>query len=132
MSVISTLPLNVAETGPIFILTTAEKPLSPVLSNDWQPGIADLSTSGSFSSAQTLGRSAGKATSPVIVIAMNVSLRHKLDPISRVFEISTDLLAAFRKTRSTSRYRHAFILIMMMLSFQPDCYSKQRPSARFD
>src|ERR1700733_10804421 len=78
MSVSSTLPLNVAETGPIFILTTAVKPLSPIFSNDWQPGIADLSTSGSFSSAQTLGLSAGKVTSPVIVIAMNASLQNIL------------------------------------------------------
>src|SRR5882757_8803756 len=78
MSVSSTLPLKVAETGPIFILTTAEKPLSPVFSSDWHPGIADFSTSGSFSSSQTFGRSAGKVTSPVIVIAMNVSLRDEL------------------------------------------------------
>ena len=81
MSVSSTLPLNVAETGPIFILTTAAKPLSPVFSNDWQPGIADLSTSGSFSSAQTFGLSAGKVTSPVIVMAMNVSFRDNTRPI---------------------------------------------------
>src|SRR5262245_61588139 len=72
MSESSTLPLNVAETGPIFILTRAPKPFSPVFSNDWHPGIADLSISGSFSRAQTLGLSAGKVTSPVIVIAMNV------------------------------------------------------------
>ena len=72
MSESSTLPLNVAETGPIFILTTAAKPFSPVFSSDWHPGIADLSTSGSFNSSQTFGLSAGKVTSPVIVIAMNV------------------------------------------------------------
>src|SRR5580698_6592801 len=82
MSESSTLPLNVAETGPIFILTTAAKPFSPVFSNDWHPGIADLSTSGSFSSVQTFGLSAGRVTSPVIVIAMNVSfLRGQSDPL---------------------------------------------------
>jgi hypothetical protein len=70
--------LNVAETGPIFILTTAVKPLSPIFSNDWQPGIAALRTSGSFKSAQTFDLSAGKVTSPVIVIAMNVPF-HGLD-----------------------------------------------------
>ena len=70
MSESSTLPLKVAETGPILILTTAAKPLSPVFSSDWQPGMQALSTSGSLSIAQTFGRSAGSVTSPVIVIAM--------------------------------------------------------------
>ena len=79
MSVSSTLPLNVAETGPIFVLTTAAKPLSPVFSSDSQPGMADLRTSGSLSSAQTYGLSAGKDTSPVIVMAMNVSFPPELD-----------------------------------------------------
>src|ERR1700722_18135239 len=78
MSVSSTLPLNVAETGPIFIFTTAATPFSPAFSSDWHPGIADLSTSGSFNSSQTFGLSAGKVTSPVIVIAINVSLPGKL------------------------------------------------------
>src|ERR1700693_2335626 len=72
MSESSTLPLKVAETGPIFSLTTAAKPFSPVFSNDWHPGIAALRVSGSFRSAHTFGLSAGKVTSPVIVIAMNV------------------------------------------------------------
>src|ERR1700733_3694300 len=77
MSESSTLPLNVAETGPIFVLTTAANPFSPVFSNDWHPGIADLSVSGSLSSAQTFGLPAGKVTSPVIVMAMNVPFRGK-------------------------------------------------------
>src|SRR5580693_2023019 len=87
MSESSTLPLNVAETGPIFILTTAAKPFSPVFSNDWHPGIADLSVSGSFSSAHTLGLSAGKVTSPVIVIAINVPFQDNWAD-RREFEIS--------------------------------------------
>ena len=72
MSESSTLPLKVAETGPILVLTTAAKPLSPVLSSDWQPGMQALRTSGSLSSAQTFGRPAGSVASPVIVIAMDV------------------------------------------------------------
>src|SRR5271154_3995932 len=72
MSESSTLPLNVAETGPILVLTTAAKPVSPDFSSDSQPGMEDLSTSGSLSSAQTFGLPAGKVTSPVIVMAINV------------------------------------------------------------
>src|SRR5208282_4920845 len=74
MSESSTLPLKVAETGPIFVLTTAAKPLSPALSRDSQPGIQALSTSGSLSNAQTFGLSAGSVASPVIVMAMGGSL----------------------------------------------------------
>src|SRR5271165_4669165 len=74
MSESSTLPLKVAETGPIFVLTTAAKPLSPALSRDSHPGIQALSTSGSLSSAQTFGLSAGSVASPVIVMAMGGSL----------------------------------------------------------
>src|ERR1700733_5457746 len=108
MSVSSTLPLNVAETGPIFILTTAVKPLSPIFSNDWQPGIADLSTSGSFSSAQTFALSAGKVTSPVIVIAMNVPFpENSADPCA--LEISGGASPAFRNAREISRRRRALI-----------------------
>src|ERR1700722_833789 len=129
MSVSSTLPLNVAETGPIFILTTAVKPLSPIFSNDWQPGIADLSTSGSFNSAHTFGLSAGKVTSPVIVMAMNVSLADKTWPISGVFEISDDVLAAFRNARGISRRPPRFHSYNDNAEFQQDCYSKQRPGA---
>ena len=42
---------------------------------EWQ----DLRTSGSFSSVQTFGLSAGNVTSPVIVMAMNVSFLRGLD-----------------------------------------------------
>src|SRR5271166_6216590 len=73
MSESSTLPLKVAETGPIFVLTTAAKPLSPALSSDSQPGIQALSTSGSLSNAQTFGLLAGSVASPVIVMAIDVS-----------------------------------------------------------
>ena len=72
------MPLKVAPTGPILTLTTAAKNVSLVFSSDWQPGIARLQTSGSLSIAQTLARSAGKVTSPVIVIAMNVLLSLEL------------------------------------------------------
>src|SRR5271166_3297675 len=72
MSESSTFPLKVALTGPIFILATAAKPLSPVFSNDSQPGIQALRTTGSLSSAHTFGRAAGRVASPVIVIGMNV------------------------------------------------------------
>src|SRR5271168_869867 len=76
----STLPLKVVDTGPILVLTTAAKPLSPVLSSDSQPGMQALSTSGSLSSAQTFGRLAGKVTSPVIVMAIDVSFLCGLEP----------------------------------------------------
>src|ERR1700693_3071736 len=107
MSVSSTLPLKVAETGPIFILTTAEKPLSPVFSNDWQPGIADLSTSGSFNSSQTFGLSAGKVTSPVIVMAMNVSLR---DKISRSPPSSRSAVMYWQHFATGEKYQDAAVL----------------------
>src|SRR5271165_2081730 len=69
----STLPLKVAETGPILTLATAAKPFSPALSRDWQPGMQLFRTSGSLSNAQTLDRGAGRVASPVIVIAIPVS-----------------------------------------------------------
>src|ERR1700722_19514907 len=129
MSVSSTLPLNVAETGPIFIFTTAVKPLSPIFSSDWQPGIAALSTSGSFRSSQTFGLSAGKVTSPVIVMAMNVSLADKTWPISRAFEISGNVVTAFRNARGISRRPPRFHSYNDNAELQQDCYSKQRPGA---
>jgi hypothetical protein len=73
--------LNGAETGPIFVLTTAAKPLSLVFSGDSQPAMLDLSTSGSFRSAQTFGLSAGKLPPPVIVMAMTFpSCADSIDP----------------------------------------------------
>src|ERR1700751_1120005 len=96
MSVSSTLALKVAETGPIFVFTTAAKPLSPLFSRDSQPGMQDLSTSGSLSNPQTFGRSAGKVTSPVIVMAMNASLLRGFDrPASSSTSVS-DAPAALR------------------------------------
>src|SRR5271170_6593738 len=116
MSESSTLPLNVAETGPIFILTTAAKPFSPVFSNDWHPGIADLSVSGSFSSAHTFGLSAGKVTSPVIVIAMNVPFQdNSADPLQ--VRDQRGVLPAFSNAREISRRRRALIPRMTTLRF---------------
>src|SRR5580704_870538 len=80
MSVSSTLPLKVADTGPILVLTMAAKPFSPLLSSDSQPGMQAFSTLGSLSSAQTFGLSAGNETSPVIVMAMDVPFLRGLDP----------------------------------------------------
>src|SRR5579872_585846 len=108
MSESSTLPLNVAETGPIFVLTTAAKPLSPVFSSDSQPGIADLRTSGSLSSAQTFGLSAGKVTSPVIVMAINVSFLPGLDRSDAGFGNERRIRGqAFRNAREISRRRRS-------------------------
>src|SRR5271154_4365244 len=101
MSVSSTLPLKVADTGPILVLTTAAKPLSPVFSSDSQPGIEALSTSGSLRAAQTFGLSAGKVTSPVIVIAIDVFFLRGLGSSGlqrcpRDTKTEPALLAAFR------------------------------------
>src|SRR4029077_6276272 len=68
-----TLPLKRADTGPTFILATARKPLSSVLSSSSQPGMQAFSTSGSFSLAHTASRGAASCTSPFIVIAMRAS-----------------------------------------------------------
>src|SRR5271168_4106659 len=105
----STLPLKVVDTGPILVLTTAAKPLSPVLSSDSQPGMQALSTSGSLSSAQTFGRSAGKVTSPVIVMAIDVSFLDP-SPLHRRPRNSNarDLLAVFRIAPQRSRRRGPF------------------------
>src|ERR1700728_778864 len=73
MSESCTAPLNDAPTGPILIFATAAKDVSLVFSSDWQPGMHALSTAASFSIAHTFVRSAGKVTSPVMVIAIDVS-----------------------------------------------------------
>src|SRR5260370_8153401 len=102
MSASCTLPLKLAPPGPILTFTAAENDVSLVFSNDWQPGMLALRTSGSLSIAHTLGRSAGNVTSPVIVIAIGVSspghgagiapkgLSKRLSPIStsRYFQTS--------------------------------------------
>src|SRR5271166_2928912 len=126
MSVSSTLPRKVAETGPILVLTTAAKPLSPVFSSDSQPGMQDLSTSGSFKSAQTFGLSAGKVTSPVIVMAIDVSFLRGLDPSAvrpppARFESRVALLPAFRIARQRSRRRCS----LTRLATMPDLYPRR-------
>src|SRR5580658_3149552 len=111
----STLPLKVADTGPILVLTTAAKPLSPDFSSDSQPGMQDLSTSGSLRSAQTFGRSAGKVTSPVIVMAIDVSFLRGLDPSA-----DTPFTARYEShTCSTDSFSHRAAKIKMSRFSRP-------------
>src|SRR5271163_922827 len=117
MSESSTLPLKVADTGPILVLTTAAKPLSPDFSSDSQPGMQALSTSGSLRSAQTFGRSAGNATSPVIVMAIDVSFLCGLDPSA-----VTPPPAQFeRRARFTRTFSHRAAKIKTSRITCPNC-----------
>jgi hypothetical protein len=70
MSVRLTLPLKVALTGPTATLAVAVNSVSLVLASSWHPGIDRFRISASFRAAQTVARSAGSITCPVIVIAI--------------------------------------------------------------
>jgi hypothetical protein len=79
--------------------------LSPFFSSDSHPGIADLSTSGSFNSVQTFGLSAGKVTSPVIVMAIKRFLPTVIERSRNRSGSASYVKPAFRNAREISRRR---------------------------
>ncbi len=64
-----TLPVNVADTGPTLVVTLAVSSVSDSLVSSWQPGMALLRISGSFSASHTFSRGAAIRYSPVMSMA---------------------------------------------------------------
>jgi hypothetical protein len=71
--------LKRAFTGPILVTATACNSVSEILVSSSQPGMQAFSTSASLSLAYTTSRLAGSCTSPVIVIAIDVSSKGNLE-----------------------------------------------------
>src|ERR1700744_108827 len=88
MSASDTLPVNLADTGPIFSARPTVYWLSPVSSNLSQPGMHFLSVSGSFSASQA---------------CCCVTPRRRLPSISIVFFLLADSSAAGAHQRRQAR-----------------------------
>src|ERR1700754_964683 len=82
------LPLKLAFTGPIDMLTVARNSSSPAALNDWQPGTQSFSTSGSFRHFHTRLRGALIVCDPlksISVSSFDASLLRELAHVERHF-----------------------------------------------